>query len=201
MSGWKLLTGGLLPMLASGCGLLTIPYRHDVVPESMRCVAVHDATTGERIADASVSVQVHPWENWMEPLPWWGSAEPRERIPASAPADEITFLEANRRAPGLFEIPREQRWSTVTVWFPLPAVLGHFIYHTHESLILVRTPDHQPLWIGSGMAAVAQRAREVPPRGDTASEARIDFADRRLNVYLARSSGQDPLPSQPPAGE
>ena len=188
MKLWVSGSVGLLLLLVcgSGCGLLTVPYLQPIAPEPLRRIVVVDAKTQEPLDGGSVTVRVHPWENWIEPLPIWGVGDP-DASPLQSRIDQRVFVsEARKLGPGVFETPREAKWAAVTIWFPIPSPLGWVLYHSYASQVVVAAPGHQTVWVSSTMTR--NTAGNPFPRDKTPADARIEFTSGQLQVFLPESS-------------
>jgi hypothetical protein len=181
-------------VVSCGCGLVRVPYVQELPARRLRTIIVHDLATEERLAGASVSFSIGPYENWLKPMPWWGvsdtSPEPEE-LPAAGPAAGEEVWAAVETQPGVFKLKPRAKWASFTIWCPLPPVLGCFLHHCYDGHIHVAAPGHKSLWLTNAMTAdrIANGRRS-----DSAEGGWLEFKRDGVHVFLPRAHLDEPDP-------
>ena len=189
----SLLTTGviLLATIANaGCGLLLVPYTVTLPREPLRHVQVLDFNTRQPLAAARVSFHVTQYDNWVQPAPTWGvSDSPDQATPATAtsqPNECVASCEALRQDSGLFEITARSRCAWVQVWCPLPPVLGCFLYHTYDGIVVVSAAGYKTVWFSNSVEAECGPRDAEYDGPDLPDGVYVDVQDTQVDVFLPR---------------
>jgi hypothetical protein len=168
----------VLALTGGGCGLLPAPYLQTLPSKPLQRVTVDDLGTSEPV-DADVTFVATHWENWLEPIPARGDLT-AVATPRTAECGVFTMRAVKVRK-GVYCFQPEHRWSSATLWLPLPPVLGCWLHNCYDGRVCVTAPGYGGVWIGNAMSA-----KEMGQDTRQGMRGRVTFEHDGIHVSLPR---------------
>ena len=172
-----------------GCGLVHVPYLQTLPSASLQRIVVCDFETGQPLQHARVCFRMQPWENFMEPIPFWGFGEAEQPMASSEGDSSVIEWDARHLGSGCFLFDTRTKPATVQIWFPLGMPLGYCSHNCYDGTIWVSAPGYRIILIGNSLTTAD--INQFHPWNKRPDETCLRFQDKKLYVLLPRMIDQE----------